>query len=956
MQELKFTLSQKKYSLSAQFILMIVVILIFALSLTTSYNLYTQYHQLKKDLSQQGHILGKFIARISPEAIYAYDFESLNHFVKDAVSQADISYAAVLDDKDNNMTTYFDEQKPLVRDAIQITGQKKVTALIRYLQHHPNIIHLKFPIQDEDESLGMVVVGVSTLQLEKLMWETLFTQLAHYLVMILVLSFAIYWVFRRNVLHAVYQLMLGAQRIAQGEFNQPVDLDRQDEFGVLTESFNNMMSGLATSVAEKDAALERAEHQNWLNESLRKLAESTRGEMDIEQFAEQSLQVFAERLELVTAYFYHLQLTELTPIASYAPLPHQKIHSYRLGEGLVGQVAYDKQAKLVTLHDDRDFNLKDGLLTDTCYEIYFVPVLLKNKVKSVLELGFLRPPTETQKHFLQQATTHIAITLHAAEQQLQTQKALASSQEKSQQLEQQSIELGQALEAAEQATKAKSVFLANMSHELRTPLNAIIGYSELLYEEFEEDEVDEYLPDLEKIISSGEHLLGIINSILDISKIETGKMELYLEHFQASQMLHSVASAIKPVIDKNQNTLKLTEQNNLGIMYADLTKVRQILFNLLSNAAKFTEKGDIQLNVLRERIDDESVIVFRVIDEGIGMKPDQIETLFKPFTQADASITRRYGGTGLGLTICLEFAHMMGGDIKVESELGKGTTFIVSLPAEVNQPQVPYKPRQSVKDFPAMQPTESNAKLILVIDDEAETRFLISEHLQKLGYQVVVAASGKEGLNLARKLHPEAITLDVMMPETDGWTVLSQLKSDPNLKHIPVIMLSMMDDPQKGYMLGATDYLSKPINRETLVQALEKCGFDGNKKATILVAEDNEMTRMMMQQTLERLGCEVLLAENGQVALDLLEKHTPDLILLDLMMPIVDGFSFAERLRQQPEWCKIPIIVLTAKDLSSKERRQLEQYVTTIFQKGSYQKKTLLKEIQTTLGDWVKQA
>ncbi|WP_353571891.1 response regulator [Candidatus Albibeggiatoa sp. nov. BB20] len=953
MQELKFTLSQTRYSLSAQFILMVVAILIVALSLTTSYNLYSQYRQLKHNLSEQGQILGKFIARISPEAIYAYDFESLDHFVQDAVSQADVSYTVVLDNKGNNMTTHFDPEKPLIHHAIQMTGQKDIAVLIRYLQYHPNIIQLKFPIQDEDELLGTVVVGINTLRLEKHMWETLFTQLTHYLVMILVLSIAIYWVFKRNVLNAVYQLMLGAQRIAKGEFDQPVNLIRQDEFGVLTESFNNMMSGLSISVAEKDVALERAEHQNWLNESLRKLAESTRGEMDIEQFAEQSLQVFAERLDLVTAYFYHLQLTELTPIASYAPLPHQKIHTYSLGEGLVGQVAHDKQPKLVTISDERDFCLQDGLLTKTYYQIYFVPILLKNKVKSVLELGFLRSPTETQKHFLQQATTHIAITLHAAEQQLQTQKALATSQEKSQQLEQQSIELSQALEAAEQATQAKSVFLANMSHELRTPLNAIIGYSELLHEEFEEDEVNEYSSDLEKIISSGEHLLGIINSILDISKIETGKMELYLEHFQVSQILYSVAAAIKPVIDKNHNSLILTEQNTLGIMYADLTKVRQILFNLLSNATKFTDNGEILLSVLRERIGNEDVIVFRVIDEGIGMKPDQIDTLFKPFTQADASITRRYGGTGLGLTICLEFAHMMGGDIEVESELGKGTTFIVSLPAEVNKPKVPYKPSQSVDDFPAMQPTKSKAKFVLVIDDDPETGHLISGHLQKLAYQVVVASNGKEGLNLARKLHPNAITLDVMMPETDGWTVLSQLKSDPNLKHIPVIMLSMVDEKQKGYRLGATDYLSKPINSESLVHALEKCGFDGYEKATILVAEDNEMTRMMMQQTLERLGCDVLLAENGQVALHLLEKHTPDLILLDLMMPIVDGFTFAERLRQHSDWCKIPIIVLTAKDLSSTERRQLEQHVSTIFQKGSYQKKTLLDEIQNILSNWI---
>ena len=510
-------------------------------------------------------------------------------------------------------------------------------------------------------------------------------------------------------------------------------------------------------------------------------------------------------------------------------------------------------------------------------------------------------------------------------------------------------ELANARDEANKASETKSLFVANMSHELRTPLNAVIGLAELLKEDAEDDGMDEYQEPLERIYTAGKHLLALINDVLDVSKIEAGKIDFNIEEFSVEKLIGEVVAATQQLADSNRNSLDLTCSRDLGTIRSDETRVRQIIFNLVANACKFTENGAVSIDASLRKVGDVELVDIKVVDSGIGMSPEQTEKLFSSFVQADSSTTRKYGGTGLGLAISKQLAEAMGGELTVVSELGNGSTFTASLPTVVEIPTDDFTtPKPTIISNQEKFPTNdlSGTAKVLVIDDDPIVLDMMKQHLEGEGFEVIVADSGKKGIELARTESPSVITLDILMPEMDGWSVLRTLKADSVTADIPVVMASILDEQKQGLALGANDYVSKPIDRDKLVSALRRLVGSCPGKS-VLVVEDDPDSRMFIQRLLRSEECQVNETVNGKEALEYLEaaERLPDLILLDLMMPVMDGFEFLTHIKEVESFNTIPILVVTAADLSKSDHKRLLGSVENIIQKSGLEQDQILREI-----------
>jgi PAS domain S-box-containing protein len=497
-------------------------------------------------------------------------------------------------------------------------------------------------------------------------------------------------------------------------------------------------------------------------------------------------------------------------------------------------------------------------------------------------------------------------------------------------------EVRAARDAAEEANFAKSQFIANMSHELRTPLSAVIGYCEMLEEEAEDLGVESMLDDLRKINGNARHLLSLINDVLDISKIEAGKMEVHAEVFDVASLVREVADTVQALVNRKANKLEVRCGADLAQAYSDPVKIRQCLFNLLSNASKFTERGRITLSVDRVCVERDDWLEFRVTDTGIGMTAEALAKLFRRFSQADSSTTRRFGGTGLGLAITKAFCVMLGGDISVNSVPGEGTEFIIRLPADARPHTRQSHAHQSHTggaDGPVGGLADPLAEidqrnLILVIDDDPHARELVSRFLTREGFSVQTAPDGQEGLRLAVVLKPCAILLDVMMPRTDGWAVLSRLKADPELADIPVIMVTMVREKRLGFSLGAADYLTKPVQWTRLKNVLDRYRGRAIAGRALLVQHDRE-SRDELRHLLEKEGWSVIEAVDRPSALRHAGEARPDLILVDLEVP-GGSTGLIQDLRKRPEGRSIPIIALTEGGMTEAELERLQGKVRDI--------------------------
>jgi signal transduction histidine kinase/DNA-binding response OmpR family regulator len=561
----------------------------------------------------------------------------------------------------------------------------------------------------------------------------------------------------------------------------------------------------------------------------------------------------------------------------------------------------------------------------------------------------------------------MAEQVRSREQELHRLNADLDNQVKERTIEllEQAEELRAARDQALSAAKATDAFLATVSHELRTPLNHIGGYCQLLEMG---DLGDDQREDLAKVQKAAEHLLNIINDILDVQKIKMGVLPINPESFNAARLVRETADAMQGMVRKNSNVLQFEHMQSLGTVRTDPQRFRQILINLISNASKFTKDGTI--TVAGHADADPNLVSISVRDTGIGMTAEQLQKLFQPFSKiSDRAINPE--GTGLGLVICKKLAERMGGDITVESEAGRGSTFTMTIQrylsdAEgnadapdgpgVSEDSQSQKPRRAVRGGPAAGLTDTwkaavnkDRRTVLIIDDDPQACEMLSRFLALENLKILVAHSGTEGLSVAQQSHPAVIMLDVVMPGIDGWSTLAALKTDESTADIPVILVTMLDDERKGYALGASDYITKPVNGAHLAKIVERyCGRPGG---AILAVDDNPQDREVVRRILERDGWTVVEAEHGRAALDKLDGDGLDvrLILLDLMMPVMDGFEFVEEMRKRNRSTPVPIIVMTAKDPTPSERERLNGLVEKVLQKGNFDRAVLLREVHHLL-------
>jgi signal transduction histidine kinase/DNA-binding response OmpR family regulator/uncharacterized protein YigA (DUF484 family) len=601
------------------------------------------------------------------------------------------------------------------------------------------------------------------------------------------------------------------------------------------------------------------------------------------------------------------------------------------GQGILGHMWQNREAEVINdaLSDTRAQTIA-GTVTHPDERMMATPLLSGEDVVGMMAVWRRGEPfDENDLRFLNGLSRQAAIAIQNA--RLYSDAAAARAE-------------------AERANEAKSTFLANMSHELRTPLNAIIGFTRIVQRKSKDQIPQKQVDNLGKVLSSGEHLLNLINTILDIAKIEAGRMDVTISKFPVGPLIEATANTTQPLL-KPGVKLHKDIAPDLPLIHSDQDKLRQIMLNLLSNSAKFTQEGAI---TIRARSDGEKLAV-DVIDTGIGISEEAMGRVFEEFQQADSSTTRQYGGTGLGLPISKHLAQLLGGDLLLESEAGVGSTFTIVIPVDIEQVHADSQPAADespgTDSFPdrMAEGLADGSRLVLAIDDSADVIYMVKEHLAEAGFKVLGAQTGAQGLELARRLRPSAITLDIILPDMDGWQVLHALKMDPNTKDIPVILLTIIDKQALGLKLGAADYLVKPINHEALVASLERLVPPADQERILLLIDDDRSVHDMVAQLLEMKPYRIETALDGLEALQKIQTEKPDAILLDLLMPRLDGFGLLAKLREEENTADIPVIVLTAKTLTSEEAAMLASTTQQVIQKQGLAAEDLVDELARVL-------
>ncbi|MFL6833734.1 MAG: response regulator [Xanthobacteraceae bacterium] len=726
---------------------------------------------------------------------------------------------------------------------------------------------------------------------------------------------------------SIQALRAGAVRIGSGDLASRISIKTGDELEALADQFNQMAGRLQASYADLEKKVElRTRELAQSVEELRALGEvsqAVNSTLDLETVLN-TIVAKATQLsgtEAGAIYVHGDAKNEFTLCATYgmseafvAELARQGVG---FGQSTVAPAAMQHAPVQVADLEAKPTALQEIILRAGYRALLVMPLLSRDKLMGAL-MVWRKAPGEFPQHSVDLLQTFATQSVLA----IQNARLFQEIEEKGRQLE--------------LTSQHKSQFVASMSHELRTPLNAIIGLTEMMVSNTPRFGTEKAVEPLRRVHGAGTHLLGLINQVLDLSKIEAGKLELSPETVNVAPLLEDIIGTARQLAEHNKNRLVVESPDNLGSLTVDPMRLRQILLNLLSNACKFTKQGEVRLRVKRV-VDGRDWIVIAVADTGIGMTPEQQAKLFEEFTQADSSTARQYGGTGLGLAITRKLARMMGGDVTAASEPGKGSVFTVRLPGSAGS-----QASRSTGSDGRRSPT---ADCVLVIDDDATARELIADHLKAEGFSVVLAAGGVEGLKRAKELRPTAITLDIMMPDLDGWSVLAALRQDPELAEIPVIMITIVDEHRRGIALGAAGYLIKPIDRERLHRLVSR--FRAPVPPTcVLLVEDDAVQRERMRGWLEGPQWTVREAENGHEALNRIQENKPDVILLDLMMPEMDGFAVVAALQKDAGWRDIPVIVITSLDLDAKDRARLNSGVQSVLVKERFRPADVVERIR----------
>ena len=681
----------------------------------------------------------------------------------------------------------------------------------------------------------------------------------------------------------------------------------------------------AIAVNNIELLQETARRANQL-ETASEIAQQASSTLDTDALLTRAVNLIRDRFGFYHSSIFLMEGMSATVAASTGEAGKQLIenkHSLELREGasIIGHVCFTGEPLIVNDVTLNPTHRPHPLLPETKAEAG-IPLKIGNRVTGALDVQSTKANAFSQDDL-------------AVLQTLADQIAIALDNSRSFEVAQ------QALIEVREADRLKTEFLANMSHELRTPLNSIIGFSRVILKGIDGPINDLQQQDLEAIHHSGQHLLDMINNILDISKIEAGKMELNIEEIEINDVVESVISAARGLVKEKPIRLMSDIPENLPKVNADRTRVRQILLNLLQNASKFTDEGEITVKI--EHLEFDNLLKFSVSDTGIGIAQEDVNKLFERFSQVDSSLTRKVGGTGLGLSISKLLVEMQGGTIDLESELGKGTTFWFTIPVaieeEEEEPEVP------------MEAIDLEGKVIVSIDDDAKVIDLYKRYLRSHGFQVVPITNPQDIISKIKEIQPYAITLDIMMPYKDGWQVIQEIKEDPDTANIPIIICSIVEDRDKAYQLGAVDYLVKPILEDELVNAITNLNLPQDKDFNdILVIDDDPNVFQLIEIALRNeAGYKLEFANGGFAGLEKLQKTPPDAIILDLMMPDLDGFSILETMQGDPNLRHLPVIVLTAADLNKEDRQRLEQNKRAVLRKDEFKTHHLIDFLENAL-------